>query len=54
MVKPSKINFLFARGKEKRRILAKALIQSNDTGALPVRLVLDFTWILDSLASEQL
>jgi len=54
VIKSAKSTFLFARGEEKGRILAKALGQPYNTRALPVRLVLGSTWILDSVASEQL
>ena len=46
--------FLFARSKEKGRILSKSLEQPYDIETLPVRLVKDSTWILDSDAPSQI
>ena len=54
VVQSARTTFLFAQGKEKGRILAKALVQPDDTVSLPVRLVIDSTWILDKNAAEQL
>ena len=53
-INPAKSTFLFARGKEKGKVLAEALKNPNDISSLPVRLVLDSTWVLDSYAANQL
>ena len=50
----AKSTFLFARGKEKGKVLGEALINPYDISLLPVRLVLDSTWFLDSYAANQL
>ena len=54
MIQPAKATFLFAQGKEKCRILVQALEQPDDIVSLPVRLVIDSKWILDTNATEQL
>ena len=47
----TKSTFLFAQGKEKGLVLAKALEDHNDISSLPVRLVLYATWVLDKDAA---
>ncbi|MBT4662705.1 MAG: hypothetical protein HOC18_12465 [Candidatus Marinimicrobia bacterium] len=52
MLRAAKSTFLFTLGKEKNRILSKSLEQPDDIEMLPVRLVIDSAWILDSDASS--
>ena len=54
VIQPAKATFLFAQGKEKGQILAKALESKNNIASFPFHLVLGGTWILDTEAAEQL
>ena len=54
MIQSAKSVFLFAKGKEKGQVLANVLKNPNDISSLPVRLVLETTWVLDTDATMQL
>ena len=54
VIQSAKSVFLFAKGKEKGQVLANALKNPNDISSLPVRLVLETTWVLDTDATLQL
>ncbi len=54
VIKSAKTKFLFAQGKEKGCILSKALEQPHDFEKIPVRLVINSTWIMDAVAKSHL
>ena len=54
VIQSSESTFLFAQRREQWLILAKAIEDSNDISKLPVRLVIDSTWVLDSDVDDQL
>ena len=54
VINSAKSIFLFARRKDKGKVLGEALINTYDISLLPVRPVLDSTWVLDSNAANQL
>ena len=53
VIQKAKSTFLFAQANKKVRILAEALEEPNEIVSLPVRLVIDATWVLDSEVTEQ-
>jgi len=53
VIRSAKSTILFARGKEKRRILAQALESPNDIASLSVRLIHGYTWMLDFDVAEK-
>ena len=54
VIQSAESTFLFAQRREQWLILAKAIEDSNDISKLPVRLVIDSIWVLDSDADDQL
>ena len=54
VIQSAKSSFLFAQGREKGQILAKALESQNNIASYPACLALGATWILDTDAKEQL
>ena len=54
VIQSAESTFLFAQRREKWLILAKAIEDSNDISKLPVRLVIDSTWVFDSDVDDQL
>ena len=54
VIQSAESTFLFAQRREQWLILAKAIEDSNDISKLPVRLVIDSTWVLDSDVDDQL
>ena len=47
VIQSAESTFLFAQRREQWLILAKAIEDSNDISKLPVRLVIDSTWVFD-------
>ena len=54
VIQSAESTFLFEQRREQWLILAKAIEDSNDISKLPVRLVIDSTWVLDSDVGDQL